>query len=238
MWTRLKPVPPVHRSANSEPPRPLEPTARQCVGDVHDTPSRAGAGAAGAATVSGVQALPSQAVAVRSLPNPGPTARQLAALAHETLVKPAELAGVASSVQVLPFQDSASACWPPATKEPTAMHVVAFAHEIPAKPLLDDPGGSTVASRVQAVPFHLSARSPAPTAMHRAALMHATPVKISSFGRVGGGSVRHALPFHASAIGLAKCGPPSPTAMQRVVPGHETALRLAPGSREGVASSR
>ncbi len=80
---------------------------------------------------------------------------------------------------------------------------------MPAKLLLTEPGGVTVASRVQAEPFHFSAITPpaegpvrsSPTATHLDELVQARPVSFSRFGVAGGGSVRQVVPFHASKTG-------------------------------------
>jgi hypothetical protein len=127
---------------------------------------------------------------------------------------------------------------------PVAMHAPAAGQEMPAKLLLTAPGGTGTGSCVQAVPFHRSARTPvddgpvgwSPTAMHRDRLVQARPVRVSRAGVSGGGSVRHAVPFHASKIGAPARS--SPTARQLVVLGHETAVSEARPSRDGVASTR
>src|SRR5215471_3018900 len=121
-------------------------------------------------------------------------------------------AGPVSSVQALPFHDSASA-WP--VREglswywPTARQCVPSEQEIAAKPLEVAPVGPIVPSRVQDVPFHSSASAPAaakavrppPTAMQGAACGQETPVSTARVGVVSAGSRRQDWPFHASANG-------------------------------------
>jgi len=127
---------------------------------------------------------------------------------------------------------------------PVAMHAFAAGQEMPAKLLLTAPGGTITGSAVQAAPFHCSAMAPSasdpvwpsPTAMHRDGLVQARAVRVSRAGAAGGGSVCHAVPFHASKIGSPAGS--SPTARHLVLLGHDTAVSDAPGSRDGVASTR
>src|SRR5215469_15955035 len=131
----------------------------QRVADVQEMAFRPGKGPPGAGTGSGVQALPFHSSASGRISS---AAMQVVALAQETAPKPNELAGTGSAVQMLPFHDSASALGKLpllSANTPVAMQAVAVAHEMPLKPLLTGPAGSTAASLCQAVPFHISARA-------------------------------------------------------------------------------
>jgi hypothetical protein len=72
--------------------------------------------------------------------------------------------------------------------------------------------------------------------MHRDGLVQARPFRVSRAGAAGGGSVRHAVPFHASNTGTPSGS--SPTARHLVLLGHDTAVSDAPRSRAGVDSTR
>jgi hypothetical protein len=244
-WLQL--VPPFHRSANSELPSKPPPTTMQLAADVQETPPSTGSVAAGVGKASTDHVLPSQ-TSTAGLAAKTPAAMHAVALVQDTAPNACGPSGgsvVASRVHALPFHDSASACTPLlVSNRPVAMHTPAAGQEMPAKLLLTAPGGTGVGSWVQAEPFQRSARAPSasdpvlpcPTAMHRDGLVQARPVKISRAGAVGGGSVRHFVPFHASKIGAPAWS--SPTARQLVGLGHETAVSDARPSRDGVANTR
>ena len=201
------------------------PAAKHITADTHETlPSEKLSSGSwpvlGVAT--GDQLLPFQ----RSEPTP-PTAKQLAALEHETALN-ATAFGVFTSAQFLPFHRSIA--------EPTAKQLIALVQVTLSATLCVGSGAATI---VHVLPFHcsISARYPAlesevdddPTARQLVVLVHHTPVSmlIAWPPGFGVGTFAHVLPFQRSdsaRIVLVLAGTLSPTAMHIAVFTHETAL--------------
>src|SRR6266571_8656933 len=188
-----------------------EPTAMQADVLVHHTPPRLVNPSF--TVVSSRQLVPfhscASVVSAATLPA-WPTAMHRLMLAHDTDVRPPFQSAVPRIVHLWPFQLSASGrtTWPPVKDSPTATQRPALAHETPAKLLETAPAGSGVLSRRHRVPFQTSATVPPavnldpqkPTATQRDAARHDTPVSVIAWPGFGAGfSVRHLVPFHASA---------------------------------------
>src|SRR5260370_1415689 len=125
------------------------------------------------------------------------------------------------------------------------MQLVALAHDTWFSAVPPGVSGWGVDTNDQAVPFHASARvnsvgflgGPSlPTVMQLDAAVHETPSRIAPvWASTGVGTVVHAVPLYASAIGCSTVRPVvvlntwiSPTAMQSVLLTHETAFSIAP----------
>ena len=181
---------PFQRSANIV-AVPLEvkdsPTAIHELAEVHDTPSSwllcapLGRGAA-----SSTQLVPFQRSASGDCGDTAllllkdPTAVHELAELHDTPLRMAKKAplglGVAWTVQLLPFQRSASGAPP---EMPTVMHEVAEVHDTACR-ALELALGLGLGSIAQRLPFQRSASvfwRPVPTAMHAFAALHDTPIR-------------------------------------------------------------
>jgi hypothetical protein len=154
-----------------------------------------------------------------------PTAKQLAAPAHETSSRNSP-AGLVTKAQLEPFHRSMNAegVVLPFPCQPTAKQFVALVHDAPRSSLNASPSsgaGSNAALTDQAVPFQRSVRRCGrptldwlPTATQRVALVHDTSMRDAFV--VGGGTIDHVVPFQRSIR------PASPTAKQLVVPAQDT----------------
>src|SRR5215468_6313848 len=144
--------------------------------------------------------------------------------------------GIDCSVQLVPFQWSATGVTVPAPVMPTAVQDTLDVHDTLVSPV---PGGATPLWMVHAVPSQRSAsvlsaplaRYP-PTAVHCDREVQDTSLKPGLYAPAGVGGARtvQLVPFHCSASGLVFEGwlgvAMLPTAMQAVADRHETALRL------------
>jgi hypothetical protein len=160
-----------------------DPTAVHAVAVVHDTPFSVPLGAAGVVWIVQVVASHSSA----RVPAPAvPTAEQDRSVAHETAEsRPLLSVGVAACwiVQLVPFQNSASAAGIGLVEKPTAVHDVADVHETPSKELF---GTAGVVWIVQLVPSQNSASGASgpplgtegPVAVHAVAEAHETAASL------------------------------------------------------------
>src|SRR5580658_1902058 len=134
-----------------------------------------------------------------------PATRQLPASGQDTPVMLSIAVALGSSVQAVPFQDSASGARS-ASSWPTATQLVALAQDTAEKALDAVPGGAAVASSLQVAPFHSSAVAPYaakvvgpwPTATQESGVTQEIPDSMTPGASLSGNS-RHREPFHASA---------------------------------------
>ena len=170
-----------------------------------------------------------------------PTTVQLAADLHDTpdRVVPVEPAGSGTdrAVQLVPFQDSATATVSggPVDTQPAAMHLVAVGQETPVSMLPDVPGAD--AWIVQLVPSQrsISGWNPEPVltdpmAVQALADEHDTADRDVNSAPAGLGVdwIVQLVPFQDSASGAVVPGPVPgvwPTAMQELADLHDTAVK-------------
>src|SRR5215472_1984640 len=246
---RLSPV-------NRPPAMPPLPTAMQPSAAGQETLASKFALGNGSGAATTCQAVPSQC-SVRTWFSKSklPTAMQLAALRHETPARPlcCVPAGTAaaSTLQLCPSQRSATG-WlsgrPAANCSPTAMQLLALAHEIPNNAVLPAVPSDGVACTCQLVPSHASASGTLglpgevgrydPTAMQLVAAVHETADSEAAAapGTVGIASACQVLPSHICAAAMPVWLAGLPTAMHRAGVVQEMPRRLP--SSGAIASSR
>jgi hypothetical protein len=137
-----------------------------------------------------------------------PTAKQLVALVHDTAVRSLDDApdgfGLATTVQLVPFQRSTNVRPKPALKKrPTAKQFVVLVQDTATSWLSDAPAGFGLATSVQLVPFQRSTSVPSselPTAKQFVVLVHDTPDSWLNDAPDGFGlaTTVQLVPFHRS----------------------------------------
>jgi hypothetical protein len=230
-------------------PWTFRPTARQLVALKQETPRKPESPSAGFSLVGIDQLVPSQCSTSvwPYAPTLRPTATQNVVLGHDTPRRTIELwlpgFGMGEIAQLDPFHRIANVRGRLApVNVPTAMHIVALAHETPERMAELAPAGFGLGITDQALPFQRSINvfvvvpvEYDPTAKQLVGLAQSTPFSIATMlveSTAGLGCVDHVVPFQRSRSGLVTAPPKkSPTAKHVVVDGHDTAsnsLREAP----------
>ena len=220
-----------------------EPTAKQLVVLVHDTPLNAeNTAPVGLGLMTRAQVVPFQRstndLTTVELLTKEPTAKQLVAVGHETplkLVVPEGL-GLATIDQVVLFHCSASDFWVvPLEEEPTAKQLVVVGHDTPFKTVEVDPARLGLATIDHVVLIHCSTNDfwvvpleEEPTAKQLVVVGHDTPFKTVEADPAGLGlaTIDQVVPFQCSASDFSAAPSKNePTAKQLAVLGHDTAAR-------------
>jgi hypothetical protein len=138
-----------------------------------------------------------------------PTARQLAALVHDTALKELRVAPIGLALvtidQLEPFHSSTNVVTTPLTSRlPTAKQLVALPHDTPYRLTPLTPIGFGLATTDQLEPFHCSINvdppttSVPPTAKQFVALVHDIEAKNELDAGLGLGTIDQLEPFHCS----------------------------------------